>query len=90
MKDNIFFILAHPIDTLKVKVRQLAVSIEHASPPTSSSFEEFPGLSVQEAAKLMGLTKSSTGIQLEDWPISDQKRMEAGLKPLGHPEHTNV
>lgn len=89
MKDNIFFILAHPIQTLRAKSRQVGVAIEHASPPAGSNFEDFPELPVQDAAKLM-FGQSNSGVRLEDWSPSDQERLKKGLKPVGHPEHPNI
>lgn len=90
MKDNIFFILAHPIRTLQTKARQAEVAIEHASPPPGSTVEDFPLLPVQKAAKLLRI---QSGVKLSDWPQSVQGDMRNGarVKPDGrHPEHQDI
>ncbi|MFZ3301381.1 MAG: hypothetical protein WA152_01555 [Microgenomates group bacterium] len=90
MKDNIFFYFKHPIDTIRIKSRQLAVAIEHSAPPVGSTVEEFPQLPVQDAAKALGIVYDSGAITLEDWSPKDQERLKKGQQPLGHPEHRNI
>jgi hypothetical protein len=62
MKDNILYILNHPLDALKAKERQIGVAIEHKPAPSGSTMEEFPQLPVQEAAKLLGSESKGTGL----------------------------
>ena len=56
MPDALYGLL-HPLNFLRVKSRQIAVSIEHTQPPVGTNFEEFPNLLASEAARLMGLNK---------------------------------
>ncbi len=88
---DIVYAITHPVNFLRAKVRQIEVSIEHASPPVASNFEDFPNLPVAEAARLMGL--GGSGVQLEDWPESVQKEMKMGkiVRPDGRiPEHHDL
>ena len=50
---KLLFVITHPLAALKTKARQVAVSIEHEQPPHTSTFEEFPELHVDEAAKAL-------------------------------------
>jgi len=85
------FIATHPILSLKAKVRQVGVAIERQSPPPGSSIEEFPLLSLAEAARIFQAVGScGGGVPKEAWPAADQTRMARGERPLGHPEHPNV
>lgn len=93
MKENIFFILTHPIQSLRTKTRQIEVAIEHSMPPQGSTIEEFPELPIEEAARLLTEAEKSNRINLSDWPVSVQNEMKRGteIHPDGrHPEHQNV
>lgn len=85
--------MAHPLEAVRARVRQIMVGIDHESPPVGSFIEDFPVLPVAEAARLIRSEKPKSGIQLEDWPESAQKEMNEGkiIHPDGrHPEHDNV
>ncbi len=88
--ENILWTVFHPLKAMVAKGRQLAVSIEHAQSPGGSNMEDFPGLPVKRAAKL--LKRPRSGVPLEAWPERDQSLMRAGKPPVlgDHPEHPNV
>lgn len=50
MKDTLF-IATHPILALRAKFRQMTVSIEYGAPPHTSTWEEFPELTLADAAR---------------------------------------
>ena len=84
-KEDFLFSIFHPIGAIRARVRQVGVAIEHASPPPGSSIEDYPNLSVKEAARLL-----KGGVPLSAWSKSDQERLACGERPVGHPEHPNV
>lgn len=90
MGREILWAILHPGKALQARIRQVEVSIEHAQPPVDSTFEDFPNLSVKEAARL--IKNQGSGVPLKAWPLRDQKLMLEGKMPfLGdHPEHPNV
>lgn len=95
-----FFIVAHPLLSLRTMRRQTMVAIEEESPPHTSNFEDFPGLPVSQAAEAIRCAEKATseskrdsmfGAVLENaWPPADQRRMKEGRLPLGYPEHPHV
>lgn len=90
---NAFFVLTHPREALKVKLRQIAVSIETEEPPCTSTYEEFPELSLKEAIMAIRRVKKPVwgpGVPKEAWSKDDQERMERGELPKGRPLHPNV
>jgi hypothetical protein len=90
---NTLFVLAHPVKAVRTKSRQIAVSIEAAQPPSTSTWEEFPNLSIREAAETMRPARSpiyGSGVPKEAWSQEDQERMERGELPKGRPLHPNV
>jgi len=89
---SVLFIATHPVLTARAKLRQIAVSIEHEAPPHTSTWEEFPKLSVYEAAKALRAAKGGLGrgVPKNAWSEADQKLMEKGEKPKSYPEHPNV
>ena len=89
MSKDILFTLFHQVDALKAKIRQM-VAIEHATPPSGSTIEDFPNLSVKEASEL--IKRQSSGVPLSAWPTRDQRLMKEGKMPVlgDHPEHPNV
>jgi len=88
-KNEILFCLIHPIQAIRAKERQTAVAIEHSSPPTGSSIEEFPNLPIHVAANIL-FPPPTSGVPLEAWSQKDQQRLANGELPKGHPEHPNV
>jgi hypothetical protein len=90
--NSVLFIATHPVLSARAKLRQIAVSIEHQAPPHTSTWEEFPNLSVYEAAKALRDTEERLGggVPKNAWPETDQKLMKKGEKPKGYPEHPNV
>lgn len=87
------FIATHPIACIKAAARQAMVAIEHEGPPASSTIEEFPNLTVVQAARMMMEEQRALfagGVPKWAWSREDQKRMERGELPMGHPEHPNV
>lgn len=92
MKDNILFIISHPLNALRARIRQIEVGIEYSAPPAGETIEGFPELTVQNAAKAMGLV-GKCGIGISDWPATAQDDMKRGKRicPDGrHPEHLNI
>lgn len=89
---ELLFIATHPLTATKVKLRQFMVAIEHQAPPSSSTFEEFPELPLNEAAKAIKAARRQTtgAVPKEAWSKEDQRRMEQGLRPREYPEHPNV
>ncbi len=89
---NVLFVSTHPVLSTRAKLRQVAVSIEHQAPPHTSTWEEFPKLSVYEAAKALRTAeeKLGGGVPKSAWSETDQKLMEKGEKPRGNPEHPNI
>jgi len=89
---KVLFLSTHPVLSAKTKLRQIAVSIEHQAPPHTSTWEEFPKLSVYEAAKILRTAEEKLrgGVPKNAWTEADQKLMKKGEKPKGHPEHPNI
>jgi len=87
-----FFIATHPILSIKAKVRQVFVAMEHEAPPHTSTIEEFPELSLADAARAMKAAGEEVpgGVPKSAWSKADQERMARGERPLGHPEHPNI
>ncbi|OGM81795.1 hypothetical protein A2361_00310 [Candidatus Woesebacteria bacterium RIFOXYB1_FULL_40_26] len=87
-----FFIATHPILSIKAKVRQVFVAIEHEAPPQGITFEEFPELSLADAARAIMAAgeKETGGVPKSAWSKADRERMARGERPLGHPEHPNI
>ena len=90
--ENALFVATHPVLSLRAKVRQLFVAIEHEAPPQGITFEEFPELSLADAARaIMAAEENSRGgVPKNAWSKTDQERMARGERPLGHPEHPNI
>lgn len=87
------FIATRPIACIKAARRQAMVAIEHEVAPANSTFEEFPNLTVVQAARLIIDERRALftgGVPKRAWPEEDQRRMERGERPIGHPEHPNV
>lgn len=86
------FVLIHPRDAVKARLRQIMVAIEYEVPPPTSTFEEFPQLSLFEAVKAIRAARPSkrSGVLKKDWSKEDQERMERGELPKGYPEHPYV
>ena len=76
----------------KAKRRQIEVAVEMGGPPAGSTIEDFPNLSIQEAAALIAVARQTEGggVQLEDWSPEDQARMARGERPQGVPIHRNL
>jgi len=87
---NVLFVVTHPALSLRAKIRQTAVAIEHQAPPHTSTFEEFTELPLADAARAMMATKERGRVPRSAWSKKDQQRMDEGKKPLGHPEHPNI
>ena len=89
---SVTFVATHPVLSARAKLRQIAVSIEHQAPPHTSTWEEFPKLSVYEAAKALKAAEErfGEGVPKNAWSETDQKLMEKGEKPRGYPEHPNI
>lgn len=89
---EVMFLATHPLLTARAKLRQLSVSIEHPGLPHTSTWEEFPELSVYEAAKVLRAAekKPRGGIRKIDWSETDQKLMKKGENPKCSPEHPNI
>jgi len=87
---NIIYATIHPIKAAETKARQIAVSIEHSSPPLGSTIEEFPELSLKDAAELLYPKTERGAVPLSAWSLEDQERMKRGELPKGAPEHPNV
>ncbi len=89
---SVLFVATHPVLSARAKLRQIEVSIEHQASPHTSTWEEFPKLSVYEAAKALRAAEERVrgGIPKNAWSETDQKLMEKGEKPKSHPEHPNV
>lgn len=83
---NWLFAVAHPVQALRTKVRQVEVAIEHAQPPRGSSIEEFPKMNLASASESLGRE------QMKDWPERDVDLMLQGRlpRPGSHPEHPNI
>ena len=47
---NVIFALMHPIETVRAKARQVMVSVGYEDPPFTSTIEDFPDLSLRDAA----------------------------------------
>lgn len=92
MTNNVLFAITHPIVSLRVKERQISVACDFGMAPEGSSQEDFPELSLSEAAGLLGLVhqKAEGGVPLSAYSPADQVRMKNGQRPLSHPEHPNV
>ena len=90
--NSVLFITTHPVLSAKAKLRQIMVSIEHEAPPHTSTWEEFPNLSVYEAAKALRAAEERLreGVPKNAWSETDQKLMGKGEKPKSYPEHPNV
>jgi hypothetical protein len=90
--DDVCFIVAHPVLSIKAARRQLLASIEHQAPPHTSTWETFPKLTVKEAvlAMIEAGEVSISGVPKDAWSSSDQKRMAQGKLPKGYPEHPNI
>jgi len=87
------FIATHPIACIKAARRQAMVAVEHEAPPFASTIEEFPNLSVVQAARLMLKEERvlfESGVPKSAWPVNDQRKMDQGERPKGHPEHPNI
>lgn len=89
-RSNLGQIIFHPLESLLTKIRQIQISVDMAQAPVGCNIEEFPKLSISEAAALLRKKKNIGGVPFEAWTIRDQKRIEAGLKPKSYPEHPNV
>lgn len=87
---NIFYATTHPIKAIATKGRQVSVSIEHSLPPPGATIEEFPELSLKEAAELLYPKMERGGVPCSAWSQEDQERMRRGEQPKGAPEHPNV
>ena len=91
--NDYLFIAAHPIACIKAARRQAMVAVEHEAPPAASTIEEFPNLSVVQAARLMqkeGRVLFKSGVPRSAWSSEDQRRMDRGELPRGYPEHPNT
>lgn len=93
--ESVLFCIRHPWQAIETKAAQVGVAIEHRGPPSSSTWEEFPKLPIDEAAKLLyaprtKTAKSSGGVPREAWSKNDQERMSKGEPPKGYPEHPNI
>lgn len=86
------FVATHPALCFRAKGRQTAVEIEHSTPPGNISIEDYPTLSLADAARVLQKAEKrlSGGVPMSAWSQSDQERMDRGERPVGHPEHTNV
>jgi hypothetical protein len=86
------FLAAHPLLTLKTARRRSLVSLNMENPPSNSTIEEFYMSSLVESAKLLKKAEENEkgGVPKSAWSEADQKRLEKGEKPLGHPNHPNV
>lgn len=87
------FIATHPIACIRAASRQAMVAMEHEASPASSTIEEFPNLTVVQAARLMVDEQKALfagGVPKRAWSQEDQRRMERAELPNGHPEHPNV
>lgn len=87
---NWLFAIQHPVRSLHVIKRQIAVSIEHDQPPKTSNQEDFPDLSLEDASFHLGYARP---IRSSDWPDCVREKMERGEKvtPNGsRPRHSNI
>ena len=91
IKDALF-VATHPLLSVRAKVRQVFVAIEHEAPPQGINLEEFPELSLADATRAMITAgkKETGGVPKNAWSKTDQERMARGERPLGHPEHPNI
>jgi hypothetical protein len=90
-QETIFYI-THPKFAIEAKLRQIGVGADLELPPSGTTLEEFPNLKVYQASALIHAAHkiSSSGVQLEDWSESDQKRLLKGKKPKGVPILRNL
>lgn len=89
---DVIFVATHPVLSIRAAVRRLTVATELESPPHTSTFEEFPNLSLAEAGKMIKKAdeRFAGGVPKSAWSKTGQERMARGERPLGHPEHPNV
>lgn len=90
---EIGFCLRHPVQAAAAKRRQIAASVEIAAPPHTATWEEFPEMSIGEAARAMQEarpTEERGDVPLSAWSKEDQERMKRGELPKGYPDHPNI
>jgi hypothetical protein len=58
---EVLFCLAHPIAATGAKLRQKGVSLDWEGPPAGATIEDFPDLSIQEAAALIAASRQGEG-----------------------------
>lgn len=86
------YVVTHPILSLRTKMRQDAVGLDLEAPPHTSTWEEFPELSISQAAKAIKEAEPPRikgGVPKAAWSESDQELMARGELPKGYPEHPN-
>lgn len=90
--ENLFFCLRHPLKAAATKLGQIEVGLEYVPPPHTTTPEEFPNMSVQQAAglieeakrpkvKSVRLSQSPTilgGIPESAWPKSAAQDLANG------------
>lgn len=88
---DVLFVATHPILSLRTRLRQVCVAIERGAPPFGSTIEDFPDLTLADAARLMMEEENEfIGVPISAWSKADQRRLAEGKKPKGYPLHPNV